>query len=243
MESRAKLFGHPIHQMLIVFPLGLLATAVVLRPASRSCSATGLLVGDRVSDDRGGRRHRAARRAVRRRSTGWRSRPAPAPSAIGAIHGLGNVIVVLLFAASWLMRREAPAAAGPDRARAVVRRRRPRAGHRLARRRAGRSPLGRRRRWRARRRAQLAADARAPDVRRTCRRARPPRSALRLEGPVAPDRRHARRVRARHAALRLLLPRSAVPRHAARWRSTASALAVRGGRDRSGDARAELRPS
>ena len=26
MESRARLFGHPIHQMLIVFPLGLLAT-------------------------------------------------------------------------------------------------------------------------------------------------------------------------------------------------------------------------
>jgi hypothetical protein len=25
MESRAKLFGHPIHQMPIVFPLGLLA--------------------------------------------------------------------------------------------------------------------------------------------------------------------------------------------------------------------------
>ena len=29
MESRAKLFGHSIHQMLIVFPLGLLATGVV----------------------------------------------------------------------------------------------------------------------------------------------------------------------------------------------------------------------
>src|SRR4051812_29354394 len=28
MESRAKLLGHPIHPMLIVFPLGLLATAV-----------------------------------------------------------------------------------------------------------------------------------------------------------------------------------------------------------------------
>lgn len=27
MESRAKLFGHPIHQMLIVFPVGLLAAA------------------------------------------------------------------------------------------------------------------------------------------------------------------------------------------------------------------------
>jgi uncharacterized membrane protein len=29
MESKAKLFGHPIHQILIVFPLGLLATAVI----------------------------------------------------------------------------------------------------------------------------------------------------------------------------------------------------------------------
>src|SRR3954452_10705515 len=29
MESRAKVFGHPLHQMLIVFPLGLLGTAVV----------------------------------------------------------------------------------------------------------------------------------------------------------------------------------------------------------------------
>ena len=29
MEARAKLFGHPVHQMLIVFPLGLLATSVI----------------------------------------------------------------------------------------------------------------------------------------------------------------------------------------------------------------------
>src|SRR5262249_41967781 len=28
MESRAKLLGHPVHPMLIVFPLGLLATSV-----------------------------------------------------------------------------------------------------------------------------------------------------------------------------------------------------------------------
>ena len=28
MESRAKLLGHPVHPMLIVFPLGLLATAI-----------------------------------------------------------------------------------------------------------------------------------------------------------------------------------------------------------------------
>ncbi|HJX27762.1 MAG TPA: DUF2231 domain-containing protein, partial [Thermoanaerobaculia bacterium] len=29
MESKAKVLGHPLHQMLIVFPLGLLATGVV----------------------------------------------------------------------------------------------------------------------------------------------------------------------------------------------------------------------
>jgi uncharacterized membrane protein len=29
MQSRAKLFGHPIHQMLVAFPLGLLATVGV----------------------------------------------------------------------------------------------------------------------------------------------------------------------------------------------------------------------
>ena len=29
MESRVKLLGHPVHQMLIVFPLGLLATSVI----------------------------------------------------------------------------------------------------------------------------------------------------------------------------------------------------------------------
>ena len=29
MESKAKLLGHPIHPMLIVFPLGLLATSLI----------------------------------------------------------------------------------------------------------------------------------------------------------------------------------------------------------------------
>ena len=29
MESKAKLFGHAVHPILIVFPLGLFATAVV----------------------------------------------------------------------------------------------------------------------------------------------------------------------------------------------------------------------
>jgi uncharacterized membrane protein len=29
MESKVKTFGHPIHPMLIVFPLGLLATSLI----------------------------------------------------------------------------------------------------------------------------------------------------------------------------------------------------------------------
>ncbi|HEX6904469.1 MAG TPA: hypothetical protein VF789_32475 [Thermoanaerobaculia bacterium] len=31
MKAKARLFGHPIHQMLIVFPLGLLATSLFFK--------------------------------------------------------------------------------------------------------------------------------------------------------------------------------------------------------------------
>ena len=37
MEAKAKFLGHPIHQMIIVLPLGLLTTAVV--SMSSICSA------------------------------------------------------------------------------------------------------------------------------------------------------------------------------------------------------------
>ena len=39
MESKAKLLGHPIHAMLIVFPLGLFATSVAL-------DIVGLIAGE-----------------------------------------------------------------------------------------------------------------------------------------------------------------------------------------------------
>ncbi len=35
MESRAKILGHPVHQILIVFPLGLLVTAVIFDVLAR----------------------------------------------------------------------------------------------------------------------------------------------------------------------------------------------------------------
>lgn len=107
MESRAKLFGHPIHQMLIVFPLGLLAMALIfdvihLLTANGYWSeiaywmigagvVTGLLAApfgfiDWLAIPQGTRAKR-----------------------VGALHGIGNVVVVLLYAGSWLLRSSAPA--------------------------------------------------------------------------------------------------------------------------------------
>jgi uncharacterized membrane protein len=107
MESRAKLFGHPIHQMLIVFPLGLLATSlffdlialatdhVGLFQAAYYMIAAGVISGliaavfgliDFLAIPSGTRAKR-----------------------VGVMHGGGNVVVVVLFAASWLLRRDNPA--------------------------------------------------------------------------------------------------------------------------------------
>jgi uncharacterized membrane protein len=110
MESRAKLFGHPIHQMLVPIPFGLLAMAVVFDlgalllgqgywaeiayPMMAAGVVTGLLAAPFGALD-------------------WLAIPSGTRAKrVGAIHGLGNVIVVLLFAGSWLMRRDAPGA--PD---------------------------------------------------------------------------------------------------------------------------------
>ena len=108
MESRAKLLGHPIHQMLIVFPLGLLAMAVVFDVFAMALGngywseiaywmiaagvVTGLLAAPFGTID-------------------WFAIPSGTRAKrIGAVHGVGNVVVVLLFAISWLLRRDAPGA-------------------------------------------------------------------------------------------------------------------------------------
>src|SRR5919112_2457130 len=110
MESRAKLLGHPIHQMLIVFPLGLLAMAVIFDLLTLALSngywseiaywmiAAGVVTG-LVAAPFG--------------TIDWFAIPSGTRAKrIGAVHGIGNVVVVLLFAVSWLMRTGAPAA--PD---------------------------------------------------------------------------------------------------------------------------------
>ncbi|HWQ34659.1 MAG TPA: DUF2231 domain-containing protein [Blastocatellia bacterium] len=106
MESKAKLLGHPIHPMLIVFPLGLLTMAVIFDLIALSLGngywsgisyyliAAGVIGGllaalfgliDWVAIPRGTR-----------------------AKSIGLVHGLGNVAVMGLFIVSWLMRREMP---------------------------------------------------------------------------------------------------------------------------------------
>jgi uncharacterized membrane protein len=105
MESRAKALGHPVHQMLIVFPLGLLATAVVFdilrlvtgnadfSVASAYAIAAGV-VGGLLAAGFGLIDWLAVPRGTRARR-------------VGLWHGAGNAVVLVLFAASWLLRAAA----------------------------------------------------------------------------------------------------------------------------------------
>ena len=108
MESRAKILGHPLHQILIVFPLGLLITSVVFdgvyyftyNPRWADISfwmiACGLIGGAL-----------AAVPGV----IDWASIPSGTRAkAIGTLHGLGNVVVLSLFGASLYLRWDNPAA-------------------------------------------------------------------------------------------------------------------------------------
>lgn len=103
MEAKARLLGHPIHPMLVVFPLGLFGAslafdlaAIALGNPTLALVATWLVAGgligaaaavpfgiaDASALPRGSRAARVAR---------W--------------HGAGNAVVVVLFAASWWLRR------------------------------------------------------------------------------------------------------------------------------------------
>lgn len=102
MESRAKLMGHPIHPMLIVFPLGLLATAVAfdivgLVQSDNSWFAISYwmiaagIIGGLLAAIFG--------------LIDWIAIPAGTRAKrIGLLHGATNVVVTLLFIASWFLR-------------------------------------------------------------------------------------------------------------------------------------------
>ncbi|MBA3531265.1 MAG: DUF2231 domain-containing protein [Ardenticatenales bacterium] len=107
MESRAKFLGHAIHPMLIVFPLGLLISAVLfdlfyLMTGNASLSTVaywniaGGVIGGLLATIFGLRDWLAIPEGTRAK-------------AIGLWHGGGNVVVMGLFAIAWYLRRDDPA--------------------------------------------------------------------------------------------------------------------------------------
>ena len=102
MESRVKLFGHPVHPMLIVFPIGLLATAVIfdiLYLASRNPDLSTVSFYMITAGAIGGLL------AAIFGFIDWLALPNNSRAKnIGLWHGLGNLVIVILFAVSWLLR-------------------------------------------------------------------------------------------------------------------------------------------
>lgn len=103
MESKAKLLGHPAHTILIVFPLGLLAASTLfdvtyLFTDNRVFAlvaywtTVGGLLGGLVAAIPGFIDWRAIDAGTRAKR-------------VGAVHGLGNVVVLTLYGFSWFLRR------------------------------------------------------------------------------------------------------------------------------------------
>jgi uncharacterized membrane protein len=102
MESRAKFLGHPVHPMLIVFPLGLFIAAVVFdalylwrgSPTFATVAywnIAGGILGGLLAAVFG--------------LIDWLAIPAGTRAKrIGLLHGGSNVVVVLIFAFVWLAR-------------------------------------------------------------------------------------------------------------------------------------------
>ena len=106
MESRVKLFGHPIHPMLIVFPLGLLGMAVIFDIVNL---VTGNGYWSEISDWMMAAGVVTGLVAAPFGLVDWLAIPSGTRAKrIGAIHGVGNVVVVLLFALSWYTRMADP---------------------------------------------------------------------------------------------------------------------------------------
>jgi uncharacterized membrane protein len=103
VSSGAKLFGHPIHQMLIVFPLGLLAMAVIFDVIRLFSGSPAMAVSSYYMIAAG---VIAGLVAAVFGLIDWLAIPARTRAkSIGAWHAIGNVAVLLLFAASWWLRR------------------------------------------------------------------------------------------------------------------------------------------
>jgi uncharacterized membrane protein len=112
MDANAKLLGHPIHQMLVVFPLGLLATSfffdiayLITRRSDLEIVAFWMIFAGVI----------LGLAAALFGFIDWLSIPRNTRArAIGVWHGWGNVVVTLLFAVSWFTRYASPRAPIPS---------------------------------------------------------------------------------------------------------------------------------
>ncbi|HLU30007.1 MAG TPA: DUF2231 domain-containing protein [Glycomyces sp.] len=107
MESRAKAAGHAVHPMLVMFPLGLLTTAVVfdvlhlITGGSDFAIASAYMIAAGVV---------GGLLAAVFGWIDWFAIPgATRAKRVGLVHGLGNAVVLALFAVSWLLRADAAA--------------------------------------------------------------------------------------------------------------------------------------
>lgn len=106
MKSHIKVFGHPLHPMLVVFPLGLLVTSVVY---------DGLFLASKKPEQ--------ARTAQKLIGAGILGGIAAAAAGmvdyaaipdgtrakrIGFWHGSGNVLLLAMFGLSWKLRQSEP---------------------------------------------------------------------------------------------------------------------------------------
>ena len=110
MKARLRIAGYPVHHMLIVFPLGLLATSFFFDLAYLARGRGELaivaswmifagVIGGIVASVFG----LIDWLAIPRGTRAW---------ILGAWHGGGNLIVAALFAVSWFLRRDEPAHPG-----------------------------------------------------------------------------------------------------------------------------------
>ena len=107
MQSKTTLFGHPVHQMLIVFPLGLLAMATVFDVIRLATGSSALAIASYYMIAAG---VISGLVAAVFGLIDWLAIPGNTRArSVGAWHAVGNVVVVVLFAASWFVRREDPA--------------------------------------------------------------------------------------------------------------------------------------
>jgi uncharacterized membrane protein len=106
MKAKARIFGIPLHQILIVFPLGLLATSfffdvawLTKGRAELAIVASWLIFAGVIGGAAASVFGLIDWLAIPRGTQAWR---------VGAWHGGGNLVVAALFAVSWIIRRDQP---------------------------------------------------------------------------------------------------------------------------------------